>query len=80
MKTVSDQASPFVKPNIQIQILQTDLHTFPWRIGWEILFADQSFSHQKIVLLILTTFSLDYVLILCGEKLTLVSDSWDLKG
>ena len=37
------------------------------KFGREILFADQSFSRQLIVLLILTTFSLDYVLILLGE-------------
>ena len=58
--------SPFMalSPNIQIQILQTNPHTFPLKIGRENLFADQSFSHQVIILLILTTFSLDYVLIL----------------
>ena len=53
-----------LSPNIQIQILQTNPHTFPLKIGRENLFADQSFSHQVIILLILTTFSLDYVLIL----------------
>ena len=31
-------------PNIHIQILQTDLHTFPLRISWENLFEDQSIS------------------------------------
>ena len=30
-------------PNIHIQILQTDLHTFPWRISWENLVKDQIF-------------------------------------
>ena len=32
------------------------------------MIADQSFSHQVIILLILTTFSFDYVLILLGEN------------
>ena len=32
------------------------------------MFADQSFSHQMIISLILTTFSLDYVLTLLGEN------------
>ena len=51
-----------------MQILQTDLHSFPWSIGWENLFVYQSFSHQVIVLLILTTFSLVIELILFGEN------------
>ena len=33
----------FLSPNIHIQILQTDLHTFPWRISWENLVKDQIF-------------------------------------
>ena len=53
-----------LSPNTQIQILQTNLHTFPLGIGWENLFADQSFCHQVIISLILTTFSLHFVLIL----------------
>ena len=32
-----------LSPNIHIQILQTDLYTFPWRISWEILIKDQRF-------------------------------------
>ena len=32
-----------LSPNIHIQILQTDLHTFPWRISWENLIKDQRF-------------------------------------
>ena len=31
-----------LSPNIHIQILQTDLHTYPYRISWENLFKDQS--------------------------------------
>ena len=30
-------------PNIQKQILQTDLYTFPYRISWEKLIKDQRF-------------------------------------
>ena len=57
-----------LSPRIPIQTLQTDLHTFPARISLENLIADQSFFHQVIILLILTTFSFDYVLILFGEN------------
>ena len=31
-----------LSPNIHIQILQTDLYTFPWRMSWENLIKDQS--------------------------------------
>ena len=55
-----------LRPNIQIQILQTDLHIFPYRISWANLFVDQGFSHQVMILLTLTTFSLNFV----GRKLT----------
>ena len=37
------QFNIFLSPNIHIQILQTDLHTFPWRISWENLVKDQIF-------------------------------------
>ena len=30
-----------LNPNINLQILQTDLHTFPLRISWENLITDQ---------------------------------------
>ena len=33
-----------LSPNINKQILQTDLHTFPYRISWEKLIKDQRFS------------------------------------
>ena len=36
-------------PNIHIQILQTDLHTFPLRISWENLFEDQSISMRWLL-------------------------------
>ena len=41
-----------LSPNIPIQILQTNLYTFPLGVGWENLFADQSFSHQVIIIFI----------------------------
>ena len=46
--------NPF-SPNIHIQILQTDLHTFPSRMCWENLFQDQS-----ICFLVISLFS-EYV-------------------
>ena len=44
------------------------------------MIKDQSFLPEVIILLILTTFSLDFVWILLGEKLIDVGHSWDLKG
>ena len=32
-----------LSPNIHIQILQTDLYTFPYKISWEKLIKDQRF-------------------------------------
>ena len=69
--TISSWHVPFnpLSPNfIQIEILQTDLHTFPSRIGSENLFVDQSTAHQVIILFILTAVSLDYVLTLLREN------------
>ena len=36
-----------LSPNIHIQILQTDLHTFSWRISWENLVKDQIFFYLR---------------------------------
>ena len=44
-----------LSPNIQIQILQTDLYTFPLRISKENLIKDQSIFSYVIILLILIT-------------------------
>ena len=33
-----------LSPVIHIQILQTDCHTFPYRISWENLYKDQSIN------------------------------------
>ena len=57
-----------IKPNIHIQILQTDLHTSPLRISWENLIKDHGIFSMVIILLILITLSLDSVWILLGEN------------
>ena len=44
-----------LSPNIHIQILQTDLYTFPYRISWEKLIKDQGIFSFVIILLILLT-------------------------
>ena len=36
-----------LSPNIHIQILQTDLHTFSWRTSWENLVKDQIFFYLR---------------------------------
>ena len=58
-----------LSPNIQVQILQSDLHTFPLRISWENLMKDQGISSLVIILLILLTLSLENVWIMLGENL-----------
>ena len=50
-----------------MQILQTDLYTFPLRISWENLIKDHGILSSVITLLILITLSLDNVWILLGE-------------
>ena len=57
-----------LSPSIHIQILQTDLYTFPLRISLENLIKHQGIFSLVIILLILTTLSLDIVLILLGEN------------
>ena len=47
-----------LSPSIHIQILQTDLHTFPLRISWENLIKDQGIFTWVIILLILITYLL----------------------
>ena len=56
-----------LSPNVHIQILQTDLHTFPYRISLENLIKDQRFFPLVIFILLLISFSRDVVLILLGE-------------
>ena len=53
-----------LSPNIKIQILHTDLHTFPLRISSENIIKDQSIFSLVIILLILITLSLNNVWIL----------------
>ena len=48
-----------LSPNIHIQILQTDLHTFPLQISWENLIKHQGIFSFVIIFYILTTLSLD---------------------
>ena len=50
-----------LSPSIHIQILQTDLHTFPLRISWENLIKHQGIFSFMIIFYILTTLSLDNV-------------------
>ena len=57
-----------LSPNIHIQILQTDLHTFPLRISWETLINNLGIFSSVIISLILITLFLDNVWILSGEN------------
>ena len=69
-----DRASPqciCVNPlslNIHLQILQSNLYTFPLRISCENLIKDQGIFSLVIILLILITLFLDNVWILLGEN------------
>ena len=56
-----------LSPTIHIQILQTDLNTFPYRISWENLFKDQRSFSEVIIIFILINFSFNKVLTLLGE-------------
>ena len=64
-----------LSPSIHIQILQTDLHTFPLRISWENLLKHQGIFSFMIFFYILTTWSLDNVWTLLGENCC-----WSLLG
>ena len=64
-----------LSPSIHVQILQTDLHTFPLRINWENLIKHQGFFSFMIIFYILTTLSLDNVWTLLGENCC-----WSLLG
>ena len=57
-----------LSPSIHIQILQTDLHTFPLRISWENLIKHQGIFSFVIIFYILTTLSFDNVWTLLGEN------------
>ena len=64
-----------LSPNIQVQILQSHLHTFPLRISWENLMKDPGIFSLVIILLSLITLSLGNVWIMLGEILC-----WSLLG
>ena len=51
-----------------MQILQTGLYTFPFRISWENLIKDQGILFLVIILLTLITFSLANLWISLGEN------------
>ena len=57
-----------LSPNIHIQILCTNTHTFPNRFSWENLIKDQSSFLKVIIFLILITFAIDNQRILLGEN------------
>ena len=57
-----------LSPSINIQILQTDLHTFPLRISWENLIKLPGMFSFVIIFYILTTSSFDNVWALLGEN------------
>ena len=62
---------PFFNPissDIHLQILQTDLYTFPYLISWENLKNDRSIFPLVIILSILITYSLECVMILFEEN------------
>ena len=61
------ETSRHSSPNIQKQILQTDLYTFPYRISWEKLIKDQRFFFV-IIWLILIDVVLDNPWRLLGEN------------
>ena len=64
-----------LSPSIHIQILQTDLHTFPLRISWENLIKDQGIFFLGDHFINSHNLSVDSVWILLGENW-----SWSLLG
>ena len=62
-----DKFNP-LSPNIHIQILYTNTHTFPNIFSWENLIKDQSSFPKVIIFLILITFAIDDQMILLGEN------------
>ena len=57
-----------LSPSIHIQILQTDLHTFPLRISWENLIKDQGIFFLGDHFINSHNLSVDSVWILLGEN------------
>ena len=64
-----------LNPNFHIQILKTDVHTFPLRISQENLIKHQGIFSLMIIFYILTTSSLDNVWTLLRENCC-----WSLLG
>ena len=64
---VISDANP-LSANIHKQVLLAYLHTFSYCISWENLLKDINIFPLVLILLILVTFSVDYVLILLGEN------------
>ena len=62
-----------LSPKIHIQILQTDLNTFPPRISWENLVKDQSIFSFLTIFLVLITFSLTCEVIIVGREFMLIT-------
>ena len=62
-----------LSPSIHIQVLQTDLHTFPERMSWENLIKDQGIFFLRDHFINSHNLSVDSVWILLGENL-----SWSL--
>ena len=62
-----------LSPSIHIQVLQTDLHTFPERMSWENLIKDQVFFPLGDHFINSHNLSVDSVWMLLGENL-----SWSL--
>ena len=65
----TDHFNP-LSPNIHIQILQTDLYTFPLIIGWENLFEYQSGFRRVIISFI------NFHNIIPEQELILLGENW----
>ena len=62
-----------------MEILHTGLHTIFEKLVERICLKIKAYFLEVIILLILITFLLDYILMLCEAKID-VDHSWDLKG
>ena len=69
-----------LSPDIHLQILHTDLYTFPLRISWENLIKDQGIFALVIILLILITFSFDSEWVLLRENCCWSPLQWQIQG
>ena len=69
-----------LSPDIHLQILFTDLYTFPLRISWANLTKDQGIFVLVIILLILITFSFDSEWVLLTENWCWSPLQWQIQG